>query len=685
MVLAYIILLMTGCTERQSGQLWETLQLCDKYYNEEDTTQHWPEALELAKKLVAETDDPAAWGEYFYQKSCYEITFGNEDSVQPNLDRARELYLKSNDKQGKAKILLTSAQYYGMIGQYDSMGVFAEKGLELAKDAQTRGQLFGELSSSYSFKGNMPEAVKAGKESLRLLEECKDTATYIITTGNVGIAYRRQDMNDSAMACYNKGLKMSLAYGDNSSTAFLYNNLCVLYAEIGRYDEALEYALRAEKYARMTDDLVETLSAVANVGEMYSRKNKPEKAAEILKDNFNDVIKLSFPPITLKYINSLLNAMRYSGKTDSIDYYLSIGKETAKLMPENSVSAIGIYEIEASLLFDKGEYKKSLDILESLAKTKEHIMAAPENKMLLRIAKCHAAMNDYKKAYEMTFTALNVTDSLRNIKAERELSEFTAKYKTKEKELEIAKLKEENLKRETEILYLVIVSTLVIATLFIILLVLLYKRKLHKKNEEIVMARKYIDGMESERSRLARELHDGVCNDLLSINFRLAMPDCSKEQIAKEIKQTHATLRNISHELMPPSFNHINLNEMLDGYIGMLTIPDTLHVKYESAGDSWDSIPSQTAYELYRITQEAVSNIVKHSGATEATVHLTRKGQNITLDIRDNGKGYNSKDDGNGIGIRTIHDRAGSIGATCEIKSSDNGTNITIKINLSQI
>lgn len=682
LALTYLLLLLTGCT-RQSEQIWEVLQLCDTYYNTEDTTRRWPEALGLATRLMASTDDRAAWGEYYYQKSCYDITRGDGDSVSYFLAMARMNYLGSKDDEGKAKVLLTSAQYCGMTEQYDSMTVFAKRGLQFAHDTQTRGYLMNELCTSYNFKGDMPEAVRAGNESLRLLEACGDTAGYIVVCGNVGIAYRRQDMNDSAMVCYNNGLKMSLPYGDDGTTAFLYNNLSVLYAETGRYDEALDYATKAERHAGLAGDNIERLSAIANRAEMYIRKEEPDKAVSLLKGNISEVMNTGYATLTLKYINSMLNAMQHAGMTDSIGHYLQEGENIARQMPENSTSRIGLYETKASLLYDNGKYGEALDVLESLAGTKDYNKATPEYKMLMKMARCHAAMGDYRQAYDTMVSASEAADSLRNSKAERQLSEFSVRYRTKEKELEIALLKEENLRRETEILHLVIAFTLVIALLGITLLVLLYKRKLHRKNEEIVMARKYIDGMESERSRLARELHDGVCNDLLGISIRLALPDCSKEQIAEDIRHTHATLRNISHELMPPSFICTSLNDMLEGYISMLTIPDTMHIDYRQTGDGWDSIPPQTAYELYRITQEAVSNIVRHSGATEATVSLTRDGQAVTLDIRDNGKGYDNNSESKGIGLRTIHDRAGSIGASCLIQSDNNGTHITITLHLS--
>ena len=120
---------------------------------------------------------------------------------------------------------------------------------------------------------------------------------------------------------------------------------------------------------------------------------------------------------------------------------------------------------------------------------------------------------------------------------------------------------------------------------------------------------------------------------------------------------------------------------MLEDYLEHLAVPETLRVEFEAKGEDWSQIPSQVAYEYYRITQEAMSNIVKHSNATLATVRLEKENGSLSLTIGDNG--MNEKNSGKeGIGLRTIKDRAGSIGAECQWRLDDNGSRLTVTLNL---
>lgn len=100
-------------------------------------------------------------------------------------------------------------------------------------------------------------------------------------------------------------------------------------------------------------------------------------------------------------------------------------------------------------------------------------------------------------------------------------------------------------------------------------LVLLYKKKALEKETDLRLARQYIDGLESERKRLAKELHDGVCNDLLGIQYYMQTSDAIGKEVQQKlfpmIEQTRTDVRFISHELMPPAFQYANLNGDVGG------------------------------------------------------------------------------------------------------------------------
>lgn len=187
------------------------------------------------------------------------------------------------------------------------------------------------------------------------------------------------------------------------------------------------------------------------------------------------------------------------------------------------------------------------------------------------------------------------------------------------------------------------------------------------------LAKSYIDGLERERTRLAKELHDGVCNDLLGIGMQVQcmQPSAeSKHELLDLLEQVRGDVRCISHELMPPKFQYVTLAETVESYVERLAIPASMQLTFSKESDNaeWEQIPEQIAYEVYRILQELLSNIVKHSGATDVNVNLSLSKKQLTLLITNNGKPF--PDTGttfNGIGLSTIQERVKAIGGVLSV------------------
>lgn len=110
-----------------------------------------------------------------------------------------------------------------------------------------------------------------------------------------------------------------------------------------------------------------------------------------------------------------------------------------------------------------------------------------------------------------------------------------------------------------------------------------FRRKRIRKEEELKLAQSYIDGLERERTRLAKDLHDGVCNDLLGIgmNMQYMQPtDESKREILALLEQVRSDVRCISHELMPPKFQVTTLAETVEAYVKGLAFPASVQLAF---------------------------------------------------------------------------------------------------------
>lgn len=670
---------MAGCSDNSNDkEIWRLLKECDTYYNVSDTTERWPAALAKLDKLLTGSNDHRALGEYNYQKSCYEVTFTDGDSVPIYLERSRYHYLKTKDNDGICKVFLSSTQYANAIMENDSAMAYISQAMPyMAHNDSMRGQLLSEYIVGHIMKGNMKAAVEEGYSTCRLLEQNRDTLTYLITNGNLGVAYRRLGMTDSAMVCYTRALNLALPFGDNATTAYIYNNLSVLYCETKRFDEALDYAEKALAYANDSEDYNEKYSAIANKASALGGKGEYAEAVRILSGAYKEIAEEGATVVKTKFISYITDYSLKMNRTDSVEYYIREGEKLAESLPQNSTSALGLDVSKINYLIFKKDYGTALKELEELGKITSNT-PMPIHKRLEAMADCNAGLGNYSKAYEMTKLAAAKADSIRNEAAENKLAEFTARYETKEKELEIAQLKKEKAIHDVRMARLT--GTLIALALGIVIVAIfmLYRRKTERQKKEILRARNYIAGMESERARFARELHDGACNDLLAIGMEINMPDHSKEKIARQIRELRTSLRLISHELMPPSFRVANLNEILEDYLQHLSAPE-IKMNCTCIGDGWEQIRKEVAYEMYRIAQETISNMVKHSHASNLEVTLTKTVESLSLVIKCDGQ-WQANNKPEGIGLRTIRERALSIGGDLQITPSDG--NITISISV---
>lgn len=214
-------------------------------------------------------------------------------------------------------------------------------------------------------------------------------------------------------------------------------------------------------------------------------------------------------------------------------------------------------------------------------------------------------------------------------------------------------------------------TAVAIVAIFAFLLLAFYymfRQKRIRKEEELKLAQSYIEGLERERTRLAKELHDGVCNDLLGIGLQMqCMPPTSgaKQELQILLEQVRDDVRYISHELMPPKFQSVTLAETIEWYMERLAIPSSMQLGFSKESDNadWRQVPEQVAYEVYRILQEVLSNILKHSGATRVSVNLLLNKELLTLLITNNGKSFSDAGVGaGGIGLTTIQERVKATG-----------------------
>lgn len=210
------------------------------------------------------------------------------------------------------------------------------------------------------------------------------------------------------------------------------------------------------------------------------------------------------------------------------------------------------------------------------------------------------------------------------------------------------------------------------------------------EKERIGRLRSVFDGEEIERQRLSRELHDGIGQYLIALKLRLEGLSYSdsprmKENIQELIDMFDSTIdeiRRISNNLMPSVLDAFGITIALRNLCHETGENTDTNVGFECYGNLEEMHAKINTY-IFRIAQEALNNIVKHSEATDVKIILSRKNDTVTLTIMDNGKGFDpgKAANGGGNGLHNMRERVNLLHGSFGIDSKINhGTKITIVV-----
>lgn len=210
-------------------------------------------------------------------------------------------------------------------------------------------------------------------------------------------------------------------------------------------------------------------------------------------------------------------------------------------------------------------------------------------------ALCLENMGRKAEALALMNEAYGRLDSVKQGDIDRSMSEFTVRYKTLETEMALAESKRETAEKENLVLWLMVAVVLLAGAVG----VMLYVRRIASQRALLHEKQSYIDGLESERDRIAKDLHDGVCNDILATKLLLATDSRQAEDYLDDVWRN---VRRLSHDLMPPCFDKVALDVVVRSYVEAIDGSGSHKVSLRIDEDfDWRRLPQQAAYETYRI------------------------------------------------------------------------------------
>ncbi|MHC5310946.1 sensor histidine kinase [Myroides sp. LJL116] len=250
---------------------------------------------------------------------------------------------------------------------------------------------------------------------------------------------------------------------------------------------------------------------------------------------------------------------------------------------------------------------------------------------------------------------------------------------------------------ENELNTLFWLGTIIMITmgLLVVALLIVYQTNIRVYHNEYLkqQLKGIIEAEHKERARLAKDLHDGLCSDLASIQNYLVLYESRKgkekrERILSELKLILSECYNqavfMSYNLSPPLIKDNPLELIIKNYVLRINKINDIRIEVKANSPSFE-LKELVKLEFYRILQELIQNILKHSSATVVSIDLNWSNSTLVISISDNGIAYDSNPNyklpSKGLGLSNIQTRIKQINAVFNHQIIDDGNLITITFN----
>lgn len=586
------------------------------------------------------------------------------------------------------------------------------------KDSSLVAEAYNSLAIALFRKGDLDAALVYNFRALKIRKKSNDKRAVAASLSKIGVIYTDQGQYDLALKYQIEALKIFEALKETPSIGQTYNNICQIHMYLKNYRQSLKYAKLCMAIYKQIDFKYGEAGALGNIALYYEKTNQVDSCIYWTKksrDLFEEVGSLMDVATCENNIG-----LYYRKKKDHINglkYYRNALALSQKIDDQQGVAQYSANA--AAALTDLNQLNEAEKIYREALK-----MADAQKLQKIRkqcydgLANIYEKRGDFKNSLIYRKRFIEISDSLLNAEKSLQITEMETKYQTEKKEKENIKLTIENQKKELERAKAAqyaaeqekiadermkwLIGIVAGAIVLILLIVFLLYRKQQKQraryDAEIIHQREeglkaVITATEEERKRIAKDLHDGIGQQMgglkiawqhLSGEIHSQSPQHFKRltELTKILDDTAQEVRSISHQMMPRVLTEMGLVPALEDMLNKTFGNSKIEFAFEHYGIQ-GRLNERLEISIYRITQELVNNIIKHSGATRASVQLIRNAKNLVLIVEDNGKGFDSEKSANGIGLMNIQSRVNTVNGEINYEpSSGSGTVATIRVPL---
>lgn len=602
---------------------------------------------------------------------------------------------KINYIRGKSYSYNLLGHYNKVKGSYDTAFSYYQQSLAIRqrlKDTLGIVSCYRNVMSIYKLRGEHEKAIETGIKAIRLLDPMRPASkaakelAWIQT--NLSFLYLKTGRYDDAISNALESKTTFIDQNDEEGIAASAMNLGNVYEQLKEFNKALIQFQEAISLNLKLDNQRELAKAYNNIGNIYFATDHYSQALSNYKrgliirqvNGYDDDISGSLYNIGVIYssFHEKDSALVYLGKS------LEISTESGNV--EGQFEA---HRVIGNVLSGNGQYEAARShFLKSLSLSSRS-NSLPEVLILLKeMANNYRSLGKIDSAllYSEKYSLLN--DSLNEVL--RRSIELEAEIKHKKYELDIS---EEKNKSQNYIILamLAIIAALGITLLFFIRSVTSRKKmaRLQEllKSQELATLDAMVEGRENEQKRLAIELHDTIGSILSAVKYAFKsmegqLSGSQHQRINSMLDEALVEVRRISHDMASSTLSEKGITGALSKLCDTIQNIGQIEVKLDVYGLN-EPINTTLELQVYRITQELLTNILRHAHAKNVSIQLIKNKTEINMMIIDDGKGFDPKDASlkRGIGIQNIDKRVHSLSGNWNIDSGKgNGTTVIINI-----
>lgn len=641
------------------------------------------------RKVIAQTKDDSIRIISQRRLGSYLINKGEDSAGLQLLKQADQQARKLNFQSGICEVLLAEGNYYKIksdwanaISKYKTLLDQSRLIKDSALSRRTRMMAINNLGGIYSVNGDYTTALDYYLKSRDILETLKPDAT---------------------------------------SLSIIYVNIAGMYNALNQTKKGEEYLSKCYVFLDSAKPYLRCIYWLEK--QNVADKNKDASLMKLTIDSLENVLKS--PVLTdrekIDYLGALYQmkgkyeseyTKNYSEAIKNFEQMLQAAKELNDPAETNSA----LYEI-GNAHYKNGNNQKAISFLEQAYKgAMENSVGEIVSRSAKLLSEILQKENNHAKALNYLSVAYQFNDSLKAEKNLTQLNFLEASYQNEKKEKEIAQLKTTNTEKQLAVVKRnrILLIGGISAVALLIVLGLLFRASRQKqiiaekdkkikedqirfleRQQQVVSLQSMINGQETERIRIAKDLHDGLGGVFSTVKMHYStlqheVPEIKTNELYKKtfvlIDNASDELRKVAHNMMPEVLMKVGLVEALKDFCNNINAGKLLKISLQAYGME-KRLGSSTEVMLFRIMQELINNIIKHAYATEAIIQFNREGNRLSITIEDNGRGFNLRDaeEKDTMGMNTIKSRVDYLNGRLTIDSrQDIGTTVMIDFLLNE-